>query len=346
MQAKRAVPRERVLVVGVDERAVDVEDRGGCAHGSLAVLAELADEAEHEPQADEQRSGGGDGHDGGRPAEEHVGDEQHGAVHREGQAGEPDEGELGGDREEPGLVALAEHEAVVGGRRDEERRCGGGRQQRHEVHVALEFGDLREALLEGHREQEREEHLHARHRDAQLAEQLVELAVEALGLGFLVRRPGRCRRRRPSGLFMPRRGARRTRRSRGVAACCGGGWVRGRVGALSRRRAVVVGERAALKAVCEAGSGRRTVQGRPLAYLVCLPTQRRQDRVRRAPAVAGRVRSRRAGGGVSNTYRPARGIRHTHRGLTGWPLASAQLRPAASWALRRRPRAGARSPGG
>ena len=42
------------------------------------------------------------------------------------------------------------------------------------------LGYLVEALLEGHREQEAEEHLHAGHRDAHLLQQLHELAVQAL----------------------------------------------------------------------------------------------------------------------------------------------------------------------
>ena len=49
-----------------------------------------------------------------------------------------------------------------------------------EVDVALEGVDAREALLERHGEQEGEQHLHARHRDAQLVEQLDQLPVEPL----------------------------------------------------------------------------------------------------------------------------------------------------------------------
>jgi hypothetical protein len=62
---------------------------------------------------------------------------------------------------------------------------GRGREQRDEVHVALEVRDLGEALLERDREQEGEQHLHARHRDTQLVEELVELAIEPLVLGLL-----------------------------------------------------------------------------------------------------------------------------------------------------------------
>ena len=58
-------------------------------------------------------------------------------------------------------------------------------QQRREVDLLLEAGDLGEALLKWHGEQEGEENLDSGQRDAQLLEQLAEVAVEALGLALV-----------------------------------------------------------------------------------------------------------------------------------------------------------------
>src|SRR5262249_36013849 len=51
---------------------------------------------------------------------------------------------------------------------------------------ALELTRLCEALVERDDEQEREQELHARHRDPQLAQQLGELALAAIRLGLLL----------------------------------------------------------------------------------------------------------------------------------------------------------------
>ena len=58
-------------------------------------------------------------------------------------------------------------------------------QQGYEVEGVLEARDVREALVERDDEQEREQHLDARQRDAQLPEQLLEVAIEPLLLGLV-----------------------------------------------------------------------------------------------------------------------------------------------------------------
>ena len=163
---------------------------GGVMSSRLRSLDIRRSEPEHEPQPDEHRHRQHDRDRDDRAVEDEVGDEQDDAVHRHRERDEPGEREPARHLDEARLVAAAEHHAVIGGRRDEERRRDRGRQQRAEVHVLLELGHLREALLERDREQEREEDLHARHRDAQLLQELVELAVEALVLGLV----GRCLR--------------------------------------------------------------------------------------------------------------------------------------------------------
>jgi len=57
------------------------------------------------------------------------------------------------------LIAPLKDEPVIGDRGDEERRRRSGREQRDEVDVLLKRGDLGKALLEGDREQEREQDL-------------------------------------------------------------------------------------------------------------------------------------------------------------------------------------------
>jgi len=53
------------------------------------------------------------------------------------------------------------------------------------VDVLVERRGRLEALLERHRQEEREQHLHAGQRDTKLAEQLGEVAVDALVVGLL-----------------------------------------------------------------------------------------------------------------------------------------------------------------
>ena len=82
------------------------------------------------------------------------------------------------------LLLHAEGEAMVGGGGDQEHRRDRGQQQRREVDLLLERRDFGEVLLERHRQQEGEEHLHARQRHPQLLQQLAKVAVEAFPLGL------------------------------------------------------------------------------------------------------------------------------------------------------------------
>src|SRR6185503_9467269 len=78
------------------------------------------------------------------------------------------------------LVAGPEAQPVVRARSSQERdRDRSGQKGDHE-HVALERGDARPALRERHGEQEREEDRDAGKYDAQLVQQLDELAIRPL----------------------------------------------------------------------------------------------------------------------------------------------------------------------
>ena len=110
---------------------------------------------------------------------------------------------------------------MVGGGRDQHRRRDRGADQGREVDVLLEVGDLREALLERDREQEGEEDLDAGQGDAQLLQQLAEVAVEAFLLGLVAAGlasadPDRARFRSP--LHAPY-GESRPRSSSSTATC-------------------------------------------------------------------------------------------------------------------------------
>ena len=67
---------------------------------------------------------------------------------------------------------------------DQEDRGEKRAQQRGEVELSLEVADRAKALVERCHEQKGEEHLHARERDAKLAQKLVQVAVIALELGL------------------------------------------------------------------------------------------------------------------------------------------------------------------
>src|SRR5918994_1269327 len=69
---------------------------------------------------------------------------------------------------------------VMSARGNEEQRRRRGREHGREVHPAIRGVQLIEPLGKGHREQEREQHLYARQRDAKLVEQLDQLTVGAL----------------------------------------------------------------------------------------------------------------------------------------------------------------------
>ena len=95
-------------------------------------------------------------------------------------------------------------------RRDQQDRRGRRADERREVGAALEARDLVEARRERHREQEREQDLHAGLDDAHLLQELDEVAVEALRVGLVAqaaRRGGERRGRRgsPAGGGVARR---------------------------------------------------------------------------------------------------------------------------------------------
>ena len=82
------------------------------------------------------------------------------------------------------LVSLPPLEAMVGRGRDQERGGGRGAEEGEEVDILLELGHLREALCEGHAEQEREQHLDAGERDAELVQELDQLSIEPFVLAL------------------------------------------------------------------------------------------------------------------------------------------------------------------
>ena len=118
-------------------------------------------------------------------AEEDVGDQHDRAGHRQGEEAEADDREPVGEEDEVLLPLQPEGHPVVGRGGDQQRRRDRGEQQGHEVDLLLEAGDFREVLLERDREQEGEQDLDAGQRDAQLLQELAEVAVEAFGLALV-----------------------------------------------------------------------------------------------------------------------------------------------------------------
>ena len=85
------------------------------------------------------------------------------------------------------LSPLPPLEPVVRGRSDQQGRGDRGAEERQEVDVLLEVGHLAEALRERHAEQEREQHLDAGERDAQLVQELDQLPIEPFLLALIAR---------------------------------------------------------------------------------------------------------------------------------------------------------------
>ena len=79
---------------------------------------------------------------------------------------------------------------MVGARCDQEHGSGERAQQGDHEGVALQFGGLLEPLRERNREQEGEQHLNTWQRDAQLVQQLDQLAVDPLLMRLLRHRRG------------------------------------------------------------------------------------------------------------------------------------------------------------
>jgi hypothetical protein len=112
-----------------------------------------------------------------------------------GQAGE---GQAIGHRDEELLVAAAEQEPVVGGRRHEQDCRHGRQRQGHEVLDPLSAIQTGEPGRQRRREQEREQHLHAGLDDPHLPQQLDQVAIAALQFGLVATVP-----RVPQRLALP-----------------------------------------------------------------------------------------------------------------------------------------------
>src|SRR5829696_7839088 len=155
---------------------------------STSILGSPAGERQGEPQEPEEgaRARGDDRR--GVDLEEEVGDEEDRPGHRERQEADPRDREAVGDPEERLLVALPPADAVIGGRRHQQRQACEREQKRDEVDVLLQVGDALEAVGERHRQEEGEQDLNARERDAELVEELDQLTVEP---GLLVLRHAR-----------------------------------------------------------------------------------------------------------------------------------------------------------
>src|SRR5919201_2845015 len=80
------------------------------------------------------------------------------------------------------LLAAPPQQAVESGGGDQEHRRRRSREERDEVHAALEVGRLAEAVREGDGEEEAEQHLHARQGDTELVQKLDQLAVEPIAI--------------------------------------------------------------------------------------------------------------------------------------------------------------------
>ena len=137
----------------------------------------------------QKRDEGGDragpGDHGDDAAEEHVGDQHDRAGHRQGEEGEAGDREAVGEADQLALLLQAEGHPVVGGGSDQQDRRDRGAEQGEEVDVLLEGVDFGEVLLEGDGEQEGEEDLDAGQGDAQLLQQLAEVAIEAFALALV-----------------------------------------------------------------------------------------------------------------------------------------------------------------
>src|SRR4051794_21792205 len=116
--------------------------------------------------------------------EEEVRDHVHDARDCNGETEEPGDGEHVRIEQHPVLVALTPAKSVVRARRDQEHRRERGRDERGEEDVSRRARQLREPVREWHGEEESEQDLHARKRDAQLVQELDQLAVVSFLLAF------------------------------------------------------------------------------------------------------------------------------------------------------------------
>jgi hypothetical protein len=116
--------------------------------------------------------------------EQEVRDHEHDARDRNREAEEARDRERVRDDEHALLVALTPPQPVIRARRDQQHRRERGRDECREEDVPSRLAQLRKAVCERDGEQEGEQHLNARQRDAQLVEELDQLAVVALLRAF------------------------------------------------------------------------------------------------------------------------------------------------------------------
>jgi len=102
----------------------------------------------------------------------------------------------------------------MGAGHDQEDRGSRSREKGDEVRRLLAAGDGGETLREWDRQEEREEHLHAGERDAELLEQLAELAIQSSAV--VVVRHGALRRWQARLLPLPDPRVAEPRARRGV----------------------------------------------------------------------------------------------------------------------------------
>ena len=176
-------------------------------NGLVWPVANVADKRQPVPEPGEGAAddSGRDRRPGGH--EEDVRDQEHDRRHPDREEGRAGDGEPVGRLEHLLLVALAPAQPMVRRRSNQQDRGGCGGEKRHEEDVALQLGDAGPAVRKGHGQQEREQHLHAREHDAQLVQQLDQLAVEVLGRArcLPVIGTGRARRASRARGHFPRR---------------------------------------------------------------------------------------------------------------------------------------------
>jgi len=143
-----------------------------CAVGSRPCV-----ERKQRPQDDQQPGGEHRDDDDRCAAEEHVGDQHHYADQGDGEHGQSRDHAAITEADDALLVVIAEVQPVVRRGGDQQRDRDQRRGQGDEIGIALKVRGLAEALLEGHREQEREQDLGPGKRDPELVEQLDQLAV-------------------------------------------------------------------------------------------------------------------------------------------------------------------------
>ncbi len=148
-------------------------------HQSDAVAAPQGDDEPRE-DVDGRSHRGCDG--AGEVSEQHADHHQHRHGHGERDTTHASQRQTVRRPDEVPLLAPAEQDPVQRGRGHQQRTRSGGAEQGDEVLDLLEGSHAAEASSKRHRQEEREQHLHARLHDPKLAHQLHEIAVEALQL--------------------------------------------------------------------------------------------------------------------------------------------------------------------